>query len=67
MDMGKGRNEHQGTGGTRERGQELQWTPRSGEGSASALGNLKHAERLKAAWRRVRSAPAEDDRPTSAD
>ena len=43
--------------------QELTWTPSSGEGSEAALRKLKRAERVRSAWRRLRSdaAPVEDD------
>lgn len=40
--------------GAPEREHEWQWSPRSGEGAASALGHLKRTERVKATWRRLR-------------
>jgi len=63
--MGTGRKEDEDPQATREREQEWSWSPRSGEGSASALGHMKRLERLKAAWRQVRSSLERDDHPSS--
>jgi hypothetical protein len=38
------------------RRQEWNWRPSSGEGSASALNNLRRVERVKHAWREVRGS-----------
>lgn len=65
--MREGRNENDDPRATREREQEWSWSPRSGEGSNSALGHMKTVERLKAKWREVRPSPAHDDHPSSSE
>ena len=44
-------------GSPKERKQDWEWKPSSGEGSAAALSKLKRVERVKSSWRRVRSVP----------
>jgi hypothetical protein len=53
-----------------EAADEWSWQPGSGEGSATALNELKRAERVKWSWRQLRSGwirTPGDDSPNSSD
>jgi len=58
--MNSRRKEHDQQRAPAQDGQEWIWQPTSGEGCASALHELKRAERVKSSWRRMRSKPLDD-------